>query len=56
MGISEKLNCQCTAFESFARSRIFDCSDLLLAGVPALVCHAANSWTKSKEESLILMP
>lgn len=56
MGISEKLNCQCTAFESFARSHIFDSSDFLLDGVPAWGSNAANSWTKSKEESLILMP
>lgn len=56
MGISEKLNCQCTACESFARSHIVDCSDFLLAGVSAWVFHAANCWTKSKEESLILMP
>lgn len=56
MGISEKLNCQCGAFESFARSHIFDGSDFLLAGVSAWVSNAANSLTKSKVESLILMP
>lgn len=39
MGISEKFNCQCTAFESFARSHIFDCSDFLLASVPTFVMH-----------------
>lgn len=43
MEISEKFNCQCTAFESFARSHIFDCSDFLLADVPAWVAHATNS-------------
>lgn len=43
MGISKKLNCQCTAFESFARSHIFDCSDFILAGVPAWVSHGAYS-------------